>query len=65
MISLSVNLSAADHIVTVGSVAGQRAFRGNSLYNASKSAVTMLTRSAAAESACWGCGSTRCPPDRS
>lgn len=41
-------------IVNVGSVAGQRAFRGNSLYNASKSAVTMLTRSAAAECAQWG-----------
>jgi NAD(P)-dependent dehydrogenase (short-subunit alcohol dehydrogenase family) len=41
-------------IVNVGSVAGQRPFRGNSLYNASKSAVTMLTRSAAAECATWG-----------
>ena len=41
-------------IVNIGSVAGQRAFRGNSLYNASKSAVTMLTRSAAAECARWG-----------
>lgn len=41
-------------IVNIGSVAGQRAFRGNSLYNASKSAVTMLTRSAAAECAQWG-----------
>jgi NAD(P)-dependent dehydrogenase (short-subunit alcohol dehydrogenase family) len=39
-------------IVNVGSVAGQRPVRGNSLYNASKSAVTMLTRSAALE-----CGS--------
>jgi NAD(P)-dependent dehydrogenase (short-subunit alcohol dehydrogenase family) len=41
-------------IVNVGSVSGQRPFRGNSLYNASKSAVTMLTRSAAAECAKWG-----------
>jgi NAD(P)-dependent dehydrogenase (short-subunit alcohol dehydrogenase family) len=36
-------------IVNVGSVAGQRAFRGNSLYNASKAAARMLTQSAAAE----------------
>jgi NAD(P)-dependent dehydrogenase (short-subunit alcohol dehydrogenase family) len=36
-------------IVNVGSIAGRRAFRGNSLYNASKSAATMLTESAAAE----------------
>ena len=43
-----------DSIVNVGSVAGQRAFRGNSLYNASKSAVTLLTKSAAAECARWG-----------
>ena len=41
-------------IVNVGSVSGQRPSRGNSLYNASKSAVTMLTRSAAAECARWG-----------
>jgi NAD(P)-dependent dehydrogenase (short-subunit alcohol dehydrogenase family) len=36
-------------IVNVGSIAGRRAFCGNSLYNASKSAATMLTQSAAAE----------------
>lgn len=36
-------------IVNVGSVAGRRPYRGNSLYNASKSAVTMLTQSVAVE----------------
>ncbi|QPN60748.1 SDR family oxidoreductase [Synechococcus sp. CBW1002] len=41
-------------IVNVGSVAGQCALRGGSLYNASKSAVTLLTKSAAAEFARWG-----------
>jgi NAD(P)-dependent dehydrogenase (short-subunit alcohol dehydrogenase family) len=41
-------------IVNVGSVAGQRTLAGNSLYNASKSAVTMLTRSAALECAKFG-----------
>jgi NAD(P)-dependent dehydrogenase (short-subunit alcohol dehydrogenase family) len=41
-------------IVNVGSIAGQKPFRGNALYNASKSAVTMLTRSAAAECAKLG-----------
>lgn len=41
-------------VVNVGSVSGQRPVRGNSLYNASKSAVTMLTRSAAVECAAFG-----------
>jgi A-factor type gamma-butyrolactone 1'-reductase (1S-forming) len=41
-------------IVNVGSVAGQRAFRGNSPDNASKAAVHMLTRSAAVECAQFG-----------
>jgi NAD(P)-dependent dehydrogenase (short-subunit alcohol dehydrogenase family) len=41
-------------IVNVGSVAGQRAIAGNSLYNASKSAATMLTRTAALECAKLG-----------
>lgn len=36
-------------IVNVGSIAGRRAFRKNGLYNASKAAVTMLTRTAAVE----------------
>jgi NAD(P)-dependent dehydrogenase (short-subunit alcohol dehydrogenase family) len=36
-------------IVNVGSISGRRALRGNSLYNASKSAANMLTQSAAAE----------------
>ena len=39
-------------IVNIGSVAGQRAYRKNGLYNASKAAVGMLTRTAALE-----CGS--------
>ncbi|HSU04333.1 MAG TPA: SDR family oxidoreductase [Acetobacteraceae bacterium] len=41
-------------IVNVGSVAGERAFAGNSLYNASKAAARMLTRSAAVEAARFG-----------
>src|SRR5271165_1581023 len=41
-------------IVNLGSIAGQRAFRGNSLYNASKAAAKMLTQSAAVECAEFG-----------
>lgn len=41
-------------IVTVGSVAGGRAFAGNSLYNASKAAARMLMRSAAVDAARFG-----------
>ena len=36
-------------IVNVGSIAGGRPYPGNSVYNASKSAMRMLTRSAAVE----------------
>jgi NAD(P)-dependent dehydrogenase (short-subunit alcohol dehydrogenase family) len=36
-------------IVNIGSVAGQRPYRKNGLYNASKAAVAMLTRTAALE----------------
>ena len=36
-------------IVNIGSVAGERAFRKSGLYNASKAAVAMLTRTAALE----------------
>jgi NAD(P)-dependent dehydrogenase (short-subunit alcohol dehydrogenase family) len=36
-------------IVNIGSIAGHRPIRGNSVYNASKSAVSMLTQSAALE----------------
>lgn len=41
-------------IVTIGSAAGHRPYPGNSLYNASKSAASMLTRSAALEFAPHG-----------
>jgi NAD(P)-dependent dehydrogenase (short-subunit alcohol dehydrogenase family) len=41
-------------IVNVGSISGQRPIPGNSLYNASKSAVTMLTKSAALECGPFG-----------
>ena len=41
-------------IVNVGSIAGQRVIRGNALYNASKSAVTMLTKTAALECGRFG-----------
>src|SRR5262249_14742669 len=41
-------------IVNVGSISGPRPPPGNSLYNASKSAVTMLTPSAAAAAATGG-----------
>ncbi len=41
-------------IVNIGSVAGGRPFRGNSLYNASKAAAAMLTRSAVVEAAAFG-----------
>ncbi|MCT0223563.1 SDR family NAD(P)-dependent oxidoreductase [Synechococcus sp. CS-1328] len=51
---LAMRSGGGGAIVNVGSVAGQRPFRGNSLYNASRSAVTMLTRSVAAECAEWG-----------
>ena len=38
-------------IVNVGSVAGEKVIRGNGIYNASKSAANMLTRTAALEAA--------------
>jgi NAD(P)-dependent dehydrogenase (short-subunit alcohol dehydrogenase family) len=38
-------------IVNVGSIAGEKVIRGNGLYNASKSAANMLTRTAALEAA--------------
>ncbi len=38
-------------IVTVGSIAGEKVIRGNGIYNASKSAANMLTRTAALEAA--------------
>jgi NAD(P)-dependent dehydrogenase (short-subunit alcohol dehydrogenase family) len=41
-------------IVNVGSIAGHRAIRGNSLYNASKSALNMLTQTAALECGTFG-----------
>ena len=41
-------------IVNIGSVAGQRPYRKNGLYNASKAAVAMLTRTAALESGSLG-----------
>jgi NAD(P)-dependent dehydrogenase (short-subunit alcohol dehydrogenase family) len=41
-------------IVNVGSIAGQRALRLHALYNASKSAASMLTRTAALEAAEFG-----------
>ncbi len=41
-------------IVNIGSIAGHRPFRKNGLYNASKAAVAMLTRTAALE--CGGVG---------
>ena len=41
-------------IVNVGSIAGHRVIRGNSLYNASKSALSMLTQTAALECGAFG-----------
>ena len=41
-------------IVNVGSIAGHRVIRGNSLYNASKSALSMLTQTAALECGAYG-----------
>jgi NAD(P)-dependent dehydrogenase (short-subunit alcohol dehydrogenase family) len=41
-------------IVNVGSIAGDRPIRGNSLYNASKSALNMLTQTAALECGTFG-----------
>jgi NAD(P)-dependent dehydrogenase (short-subunit alcohol dehydrogenase family) len=41
-------------IVNVGSIAGHRVIRGNTLYNASKSALTMLTKTAALECGAFG-----------
>ena len=38
-------------IVNVGSIAGEKVIRGNGIYNASKSAANMLTRTAALEAA--------------
>jgi NAD(P)-dependent dehydrogenase (short-subunit alcohol dehydrogenase family) len=50
----AMRLQGGGSIVNVGSVAGQRAFRGNSLYNASKAAAKMLTQTAAVECAKFG-----------
>jgi NAD(P)-dependent dehydrogenase (short-subunit alcohol dehydrogenase family) len=41
-------------IVNVGSIAGHRVIRGNCLYNASKSALSMLTKTAALECGAFG-----------
>jgi NAD(P)-dependent dehydrogenase (short-subunit alcohol dehydrogenase family) len=50
----AMSLGGGGVIVNIGSIAGQRSFAGNSLYNASKSALTMLTKSAAVECASFG-----------
>jgi len=51
--------SGGGAIVNVGSIAGHRVIRGNCLYNASKSALSMLTKTAALE-----CGAIRRPDQR-
>jgi len=45
----AMRVNGVGSIVNVGSVAGQRAFPGNSLYNASKAAAKMLTQTIAVE----------------
>ena len=50
----AMRLAGGGAIVNVGSIAGHRAIRGNSLYNASKSALNMLTQTAALECGAFG-----------
>jgi NAD(P)-dependent dehydrogenase (short-subunit alcohol dehydrogenase family) len=45
----AMKLNGGGSIVNVGSAAGQRAFPGNALYNASKAAAKMLSQTAAVE----------------
>jgi NAD(P)-dependent dehydrogenase (short-subunit alcohol dehydrogenase family) len=51
---VAMRLQGGGSIVNVGSAAGQRAFPGNSLYNASKAAAKMFTQTAAVECAKFG-----------
>jgi NAD(P)-dependent dehydrogenase (short-subunit alcohol dehydrogenase family) len=48
---LAMRASGGGAIVNVGSIAGEKVVRGNGLYNASKAAANMLTRTAALEAA--------------
>jgi NAD(P)-dependent dehydrogenase (short-subunit alcohol dehydrogenase family) len=48
---LAMRGSGGGAIVNVGSIAGEKVIRGNGLYNASKAAANMLTRTAALEAA--------------
>jgi NAD(P)-dependent dehydrogenase (short-subunit alcohol dehydrogenase family) len=50
----AMRLTGGGAIVNVGSIAGDRPIRGNSLYNASKSALNMLTQTAALECGSFG-----------
>jgi NAD(P)-dependent dehydrogenase (short-subunit alcohol dehydrogenase family) len=50
----AMRLMGGGTIVNVGSIAGDRPIRGNSLYNASKSALNMLTQTAALECGTFG-----------
>ena len=48
---LAMRGGAGGAIVNIGSISGEKVIRGNGLYNASKAAANMLTRSAALEAA--------------
>ena len=50
----AIRASGGGAIVNVGSIAGHRVIGGNCLYNASKSALSMLTKSAALECGAFG-----------
>jgi NAD(P)-dependent dehydrogenase (short-subunit alcohol dehydrogenase family) len=51
---LAMRAGGGGAIVNVGSIAGEKVIRGNGIYNASKSAANMLTRTAAIEAADHG-----------
>jgi len=51
---IAMRANGGGAIVNVGSIAGEKVIRGNGIYNASKSAANMLTRTAAIEAADHG-----------